>query len=121
CTNGMSVTIALLEAIVERLADIVERVQRDVHDISREIFKAESAPTGQRKSLHGVLQLIGRKGEVNDGLRDSLGSLQRLTAFFAQTASQRSADKDLRGRVRTLSRDVQSLTDHSSFLAEKVS
>jgi magnesium transporter len=121
CTNGTSVTIALLEATVDRLADIVERVQKDVQQISREIFKAEGAPTGQKKSLHGVLQLIGRKGEVNDNLRDSLASLQRLTGFFAQTVAQQSADKELRGRVRTLSRDVQSLTDQSTFLAEKVS
>ena len=120
CTSGSAVMVALLEAIVDRLADILERAQREVDEISREIFKVEEAPTGQKQSLHKVLQMIGRKGEVSSNLRDSLVSLQRVTGFFAQTVAQDSADKELRGRVKTLARDVQSLTDHSSFLSQKI-
>jgi magnesium transporter len=117
CTSGEAVLIALLEATVDRLADILERVQRDVEAISRGIFQQES---GKKPDLNKVLREIGRKGDLGSHLRDSLVSLQRLAGFFGQTAAQQQNDKELRGRVKTLARDVQSLTDHASFLAAKV-
>jgi magnesium transporter len=116
CTNGEAVLIALLEATVDRLADILERVQRDVDGISRSIFRED----GAKKDLNKLLNHIGRKGDLGSHLRDSLVSLQRLAGFFGQTAAQQQNDKELRGRVKTLARDVQSLTDHASFLAAKI-
>ena len=52
-------------------------------------------------------------------LRDSLVSLQRLSGFFAQTAAQQATDKELRGRIKTVGRDMQSLTDQTAFLSQK--
>jgi magnesium transporter len=68
----------------------------------------------------GVLQLIGRKGDLSSNIRDSLLSLQRLAGFFGQVMAQRANDKEVRGRVKTLSRDLQSLGDHASFLSQKI-
>jgi magnesium transporter len=53
-------------------------------------------------------------------MRDSLTSLQRLSGFLANATSQGKGGKDLRARVKTLSRDVASLTDHASFLSQKI-
>jgi magnesium transporter len=117
CTNGETVLIALLEATVDRLADILERAQRDVDAISREIFQTQSE---ERRNLTQVLQRIGRKGDFGSNIRDSLVSLQRLAGFFGHVTAQRKNDKELRGRVKTLTRDIQSLTDHSSFLSQKI-
>ena len=117
CTTGEAVLIALLEATVDRLADILERVQRDVEAISHGIFQQDS---GVKPDLNKVLREIGRKGDLGSHLRDSLVSLQRLAGFFGQTAAQQQNDKELRGRVKTLARDVQSLTDHATFLAAKI-
>ena len=116
CSHGEAVLIALLEASVDRLADILERVQRDVDTISRDIFRDGSA----KQDLTKVLQRIGRKGDLSSHLRDSLVSLQRLAGFFGQMAAQQENERELRGRVKTLGRDVQSLTDHSSFLSAKI-
>ncbi|MGH8166857.1 MAG: CorA family divalent cation transporter, partial [Woeseiaceae bacterium] len=35
CTNAQAVLVALLEAIIDRLADVLERVQREIEAISR--------------------------------------------------------------------------------------
>ncbi len=121
CTNGEAVLVALLEAIVDRLADILERAQRDVDAISHAIFDIEvGTRSDETQNLNQVLHEIGRKGDLSSNIRDSLLSLQRLAGFFGQLTTQRRSDKDLRGRVKTLSRDVQSLTDHSSFLSQKI-
>ena len=119
CVNGEAVFIALLEAIVDRLADILERAEHEVDAISHDIFRVASA-LSVRRDLMSVLQLIGRKGDLNSNIRDSLLSLQRLAGFFGQVLAQRSNDKELRGRAKTLSRDLQSLGDHSSFLSQKI-
>jgi magnesium transporter len=119
CTDGRSVLISLLDAIVDRVADILERIEREVDAISREIFRT-TVPSKERGDLMSVLQLIGRKGDVCSNLLECLLTLQRLSGFFAFAVGQRSEDRDLRGRIKTLSRDLQSLSDHSVFLAQKV-
>jgi magnesium transporter len=119
CIDGEAVLIALLEAIVDRMADILERAEREVDAISRDIFRAERAQSA-RRDLMKVLQLIGRKGDLSSNIRDCLLSLQRLAGFFGQITAQRRDDKDMRGRVKTLARDLQSLGDHASFLSQKI-
>lgn len=116
CSTGDHVLLALLEAIVDRMADILERAQREVDAISRDIFRVERNAS---RNLMKVLQLIGRKGDLTSNVRDCLLSLQRLAAFFGHM-SQQSEDGDLRGRVKVLVRDVQSLIDHVSFLSQKI-
>jgi magnesium transporter len=119
CTNGIGVLNALLEATVDRLADILERAEREVDAISHEIFRVEDPSARRERDLNRVLQLIGRKGDLSSNIRDSLLSLARVAGFLAQLLAQRD-DKNSRGRVKTLARDVQSLADHSSFLSQKI-
>jgi magnesium transporter len=120
CTDGDSVLIALLEAIVDRLADILERAQREVDAVSRDIFGSEDTTQSWKRDLNSVLRTIGRKGELSSNLRDSLVSLQRVIGFFGQITAQKANNKELKGRLRTLSHDLQSLTDHASFLSQKI-
>jgi len=119
CTNGAAVLMALLEANVDRTADILERAQHEVEGISREIFRGDTGKPA-RRDLMGVLQLVGRKGDLCSNIGDCVLSLQRLAGFFGQMLTQQNGDKDLRGRVKTLARDLQSLSDHSAFLSQKI-
>ena len=41
CTSGETILISLLEAIVDRLADVLERASREVIDISQDIFQSD--------------------------------------------------------------------------------
>jgi len=103
CADGEDVLVALLEATVDRLADI-----------------HEGPAAGGKRDLNKVLQRIGRKGDLGSHIRDSLVSIQRVAGFFGHVEAQQKNDKELRGRIKTLTRDVQSLTDHSSFLSQKI-
>jgi magnesium transporter len=117
-SRGDVILVALLEAVIDRIADVLERAQHDVDAISHDIFATDSSRA--TRDYYAVLRLIGRKGDLLSDLRDSLVSLQRLTGFFAQTAAQQGGDTDLRGRIETVSHDVQSLTDQTAFLSQKV-
>lgn len=119
CANGETVAVALLEATVDRMTDILERAEEEVDVISRSIFRSEQ-PKSVSRDLMNTLQLIGRKGDLCSNIRLGLLSLQRLTGFFGQVLADRGNSKDLRGRVRTLEHYLESLGDHSSFVSQKV-
>ncbi len=119
CMNGETVLVALLEAMVDRMTDILERSEEEVDAISRAIFRSEQ-PKSMSRDLMNTLQLIGRKGDLSSNIRVSLLSLQRLTGFFGQVLADRANSKELRGRVRTLEHYLESLGDHSSFVSQKV-
>ncbi len=117
CAGAESVLVALLEALVDRMTDIVERAEEEVDAISRGIFRTERPVV--HSDLMSTLQLIGRKGDLSSNIRDCLLSLQRLAGFFGQTLAEHG-NKELRGRVRTLAHYLDSLGDHSSFLSQKI-
>ncbi len=117
CTRGDNILVALLEALVDRIADVLERAQRDVDGISHDIFGTDS--TRATRDYQAVLRQIGRKGDLVSDLRDSLLSLVRMTGFFGQSVAQ-SDDKELRGRIKTTTHDIQALTDHTAFLSQKI-
>jgi magnesium transporter len=119
CTSGEVVLVNLLEATSDRIADILERAEQEVDVLSRNIFAAEPE-SSVRPDLRNVLQQVGRKGDLCSHIRDSLLSLQRLAGFLGHVLTQRNVDKELRGRVKTLARDAESLGDHASFLSQKI-
>ena len=86
CTRGDIILVALLEADVDRIADMLERAQHDVDGISHDIFAADS--TRATRDYQGVLRQIGRKGDLVSNLRDSLLSLVRMMGFFGQTVAE---------------------------------
>ncbi|BCH23715.1 magnesium/cobalt transporter CorA [Mesorhizobium sp. L-8-3] len=121
CTNAETILIGLLEAIVDRLADVLERASRDVEALSKDIFNPTETKASKRdRSFQLLLKQLGRKESLTSNMRDSLTTLQRLSSFMAHATGQSKSSKDVRARVKTLSRDVASLADHSSFLSQKI-
>ncbi len=110
----------LLEAVTDRIADILERAAGDLDAVSREVF-AESSGRERRKrrDLTEVLRRIGRSGDLISKTRESLVSITRLVTFLSAT-SKTSARKGLRVRLKTLARDTLSLSDHAAFEANNV-
>jgi len=110
---------ALLDVIVDRMADVLERVGADVEAISREIFDPNGVHIG-RRDFQSVLRRLGAKHDMTAKMRECLLTLVRMTTFLS-TAIDTKATKEARTHVKTLIRDVQSLLDHSSFIAGKLS
>lgn len=121
CTSGETILISLLEAIVDRLADVLERASRDVIDVSQDIFHSTEKKASKRdRDFQEILQRIGSKEDLVSKIQDSLLTLQRLSGFLANVVGKEINGKDVRARVKTLSRDVISLSDHASFQTQKI-
>lgn len=118
-TSGALVLAGLLEAIVNRIADVLEKVGGDVDAISSKIF-FRSYDTSAPLDFQHVLERIGQSGDLVSKASESLVSLTRLLGFVQQSGNSQ-VTQDSRVRYRTLSRDVLAMTDHSNFLGNKVS
>jgi magnesium transporter len=116
--SGDAVLVDLLDAVVDRAADILERIGMEVDQVSHEIFEPESdRGTAQYKDL---LTAIGRKGDLTSKVRESLVSIGRLLLFLANEAEGMRWPKDTRTLLVSMQRDVQSLSDHATYLSNKI-
>jgi magnesium transporter len=125
--SSWGILISLLEAVVDRAADHLERVGLIVDDTSRHTFTRKTS-TGKRVRAKGpkleiLLEKIGEEGDFTSKMRESLVSIGRMVAFMVAIVDQGKLTremKDNRARLRVLQRDIQSLTDHASFLSGKI-
>jgi magnesium transporter len=120
CTNGETVLVALLEAVVDRLADILERAGDDIDRTSRGVFQPSGAKPTRSRDFQQVLEQIGREDDLTSDIRHGLMTLERVLGFLAHVTTQHKSSKDIRDRLKTLARDVRSLTDHATFLSQKI-
>jgi magnesium transporter len=116
--SGEMVLVGLLDAVVDRLADILELVGADVDRLSHDVF-ASRAKGREQPDFGEILQRIGRDGDLTSKCRESLVSLSRLLTFVT-TKTETPALREAIPRIAILSRDVQSLADHATFLSGKV-
>ena len=113
-------TIALLEGIVDHLADELELLTSNLDQCSRQVF-AKSAKVGEMRSalLKRVIPEIGRLREFNSLLEETLLTLTRAAPFLESEWSA-TLPPELRGRLDRIGHDVQSLSSHESRLSDKL-
>lgn len=119
CAGGPAVLVGLLEAIIDRAADRVERIQAEVDALALTIFGADNEHPKTPRFDENI-KAIGREGELTSRSRESLLSLGRMLTYLAQLTSDRGDDKAVRSRIKTANRDVQSLSDHIGYLSVKI-
>jgi magnesium transporter len=121
--HSLGAFISLMEAIVDRAADILEGVATELRFISKRVFRNESGkrtkPLRENVDMRVMLRRLGRAGELAGDLRDSLLGMGRIipyvmnaTSDWTQTQSQAS--------LKTLAKDVSSLDDYETHLTTKV-
>jgi len=113
--NGESVLMDLLDAVIDRSADILERIGTEVDQVSHDIFEPEAD-----RSHQDILKTIGRKGDLTSKVRESLVSIGRVLLYLANEADSMKWAKEARAQLRGMQRDVGSLSDHATYLSNKI-
>ncbi len=116
CGSPAFALIGLLEAVIDRLADLIEKVQGDVDTMSTTVFGKDDKKGGRGAVFEEALRGIGMQGDVTTRARESLLSLNRLLTYFAHISTMRKEEKLLRERIKTATRDVHSLSEHLTYL-----
>ena len=88
--------------------------------ISREIFEHDQGEPSISRDYQEILKRIGRKGDLNSKSRESLVSIGRLLSFVTQKLDSRPVDPQVKAQLATIAHDAHALTDHASFLSNKI-
>jgi magnesium transporter len=119
--TGPAVLMDLLEAVIDRTADILERVGSEVDELSRRIFSdGQGRGIRKKRDYMALLHEIGRKGDLLSMTRESLVSISRLVAFLSTRYEGMNFGKDIRSHLSSMSADAAGLRDHTSYLGDKI-
>ena len=125
-TNRDLVFIGLLETLVDRQADVLERFGTVLDALSKKVFgthhmrRKEKREDPDTDDLRDALEELGRVGDLITRQRDALVNLLRMITFAGNEGSCLSAHESLYVPLRPVSRDVNSLAEYASFLSNKI-
>lgn len=121
--SGPAAFIGVLEAIVDRLADLLEQIGGELDGLSRQTFRADAMSVHrlrrQSAQYRGVLMRVGSLGDHLSSIRDSLLGISRIVVFVIEAASDWTPP-DLRTRLNTARQDLASLNDYDVQITGKV-
>ena len=112
--SGTACLFNLLDAVVERMADLLETTGEAVESVSTAIFRR---PKGAQ--FEALLTDLARAQSLTSMTRNSLVSLARLFSFAA-LAQEIAADPNCLAHLKSLQRDGQSLTEHAGFQSNHI-
>jgi magnesium transporter len=123
--SSREVFVRLLEDIVDRAADRLERVAEELTNASHEIFAepAKDAPkhrlARETKRLRTLMISIGRQSEQMVKVRQAFLAIGRIAGFVTDRCEPKIED-DLRDRLQAVRHDIESLDEFETSLTGRV-
>jgi magnesium transporter len=121
--SSVHVLFSILEALIDREADVLERVQTELDDISHRVFGLGGSHAAGRKvedrMLRATLTQLGHIGDIITHIRETQLGAARILPFVEANAED-WLPPDLRHRITSLSHDIESITDFDRSLADKL-
>ncbi len=111
-----SLLIGLIDAYIDRLADILEFVGNQLDDYSKTVFYHSAH---QKMNYQILFNQIGNAGDLDTKARESAITFGRLITFFQQ-AKNSTFDAGTQTRLATFTKDIAALNEHSTFLSTKI-
>jgi len=118
--TGETIMMDILDAVIDRAADILEKIAADVDNLSREIFDQANTGFMRAQPYNNIFLGIGRRGDLTSKVRESLVSIGRLLLFVQNEVEGEKWPKDQRAHLKGMQRDVGSLSDHATYLSNKI-
>lgn len=116
--DALTLLLDLYDTTIDRLADTLELVGHRLDEYSKNIFRSQDKDQ-DKLDYRILMDRIGANGDLNTKARESLVTFNRLIVFFGHIEDAR-IDSDKQSRLATLSKDIDSLSDHANFLSTKV-
>lgn len=124
--RGTDAFVGLVNAIVDRAADVLEIVGGELDEISQNVFYANNAksprrhsPAQETRGLKHIMRRIGYNGTLSSKIRDSLLGVGRLVRYVADLAPDWFS-AETKALLDAQHHDVVSLSDYDAHLMSKV-
>jgi magnesium transporter len=113
--------IDFLEASISQMADKLEESERLIDKNTQTIFRSHSLEKGNHRKINfkNIIYDIGKNGDLISKTNETLLSTNRILKFFLSIKSLKFSKDDSR-KLKILQNDITPLSDHASFLANKV-
>jgi len=114
--------VAIVETIVDHIADELEGVIGELEKQSQMIFSEPATDRrrqNQSETLRGAIVKLGQAQTFTSHIGETLLGLTRMTPFMIGEAGER-LPPEARARFDRIDRDVASLTAHQSRLSERI-
>jgi magnesium transporter len=111
----------LIEAIVDRAAEVLRGVGDRIDTRSRQIFDGKSSDVEQGGAYQAVIRKIGQYEHLISNVRESMVSVERVLLFLSANfrRSKKSASA-ITPEWRSVIRDVQAIEEHATFISSKL-
>lgn len=118
----------LMENIVDRTADILEKMGGEIDSVAALVFGLDRPKTLRLSTndLQGILRRIGSTQHVLNKVHESLVTQLRAVSFLsighveAEGTSRAKPEKLVRETLKSLTRDIQSLSENSNYLTQNI-
>ncbi len=110
------VFLRILESVVDRAADGLERAGGDCDALTREAFRARES---KGEDLRRALQRTGNVANRTSHIRDELLGVGRIAAFVTESV-QPGAPPIHAGRMKAVRSDIASLTEYETRVSGNV-
>jgi magnesium transporter len=117
CMSGPSIMTGLIETLVHRKADLIERIQDDVDKMAQALFGLNgSARRKQGGSLEAYLKGTGRDADITARAQESAVSIDRVLMYLSTAVRERHDSVHVLERIDAVRKDNTSLMEHMKFL-----
>ncbi len=120
CQTAGAIMMGLVEAIIHRAADLIERIQDEVEKTAHAVFDIKNGDQTRGRGLDLLLRAAGKEGDITSRAQESAFSLDRLLTYFSHVLKERGNETVLLQRVEIAHRDVHSLMEHMRFLTGRI-
>jgi magnesium transporter len=121
--NGMCVFTSILEAMVDRGADVMEELGVTADGLSRQVFRGglirNKRPVRSSRKMREALESVGALAERLAAARDVLLNVGRIASYAGEVGSDWITPASKR-RLDAVIKDVASLSDYESRLSDKI-
>src|SRR4051812_6619648 len=124
--GAAEVFVGLIEAIVDRIADVLENIAAELDTVSHRLFRSRSVGgehcstrAQENADLRSILRRLGASGDLSSKIRDSLLALARIVPYVA-TMRGSELPAAVKTRLDTLRHDLASLNDYEAHLMNKL-
>lgn len=114
CATGPELFLTLMEAVIDRVSDVLSGNTARVEAIAEHIFTE-----GRTVGFSKLITKLGRAQTANARIEQSLAELARVFAFVALD-DRLEASSEAREHLRSLAADASSLSAHSQAVAASI-
>jgi magnesium transporter len=120
-TSARLTLARLMETIADRTAEILEQAEVRGDALLVRIFGENGEERGRRmpKELENLLVEISAHHRLISKARGSLTTLSRVMTFLQAVEVVRQ-DREVKELVKSIARDIQSLSEHANFLSGNI-